>query len=95
MDGRAACRAMTPRESMQAVVFVLDQPGPVMPSAARKRRVGIFARPAYQPAQPILKPSTPFLTGANLSSSLRRRLGLLPSVPSIERRLRSQCPTGE
>lgn len=48
-----------------------------------------------QPAQPILKPSTPFLTGANLSSSLRRRLGLLPSVPSIEHHLRNLCPTDE
>lgn len=69
---------------MQAVVFILDQPGPVMPPAARKRRVGIHA-----PNQAILKPSTPFLTGANLSSSLRRRLEVLTSVHPIERHLRS------
>ena len=92
MKGRAACRAMTPKGSMQAVVFVLDQPGPAMPPAARKRRVGIFVHPA---SQPFLQPSTPFLTGANLSSSLRRRLGLLPSVHSIERRLGSQSPRDE
>jgi len=87
---------MTLRGAHEAVALILDQPGPVLPPAARKRRVGtLFPFQPIQPALPILKPSTQVLTGANLSSSLRRRLDCCHPSPSIECRLSSQCPTEE
>lgn len=66
MEGRATCRAMTPRESMQAVVFVLDEPGPVMSPAARRRCVGIFAHLAYPTCPTHPKTQHPVFDGCQL-----------------------------